>query len=412
MPAPRAAPVTVSAMTSPSAGATASDDIQPPTDERVDAHGSNERAVRRQQRLTAAYAIVFLAFLVFPAVQMWQRGGWRGWSGLVFLAVFGVVYAGGYLGSLLQMRPFHLLTRAGPVPWLLGLVALTALITALAGLPGLMCLTYVATGAGATLPGRAGALSIVGCGVIVAAGCYVVIGDIWWAIGLGVWVAAIGGIVFGSVALERHAGELTRAREEKAEMAVELERARLARDLHDILGHSLTVITVKAELAGRLVEADPVAAKAQITDLERLARDALADVRSTVSGYRQLSLPTELVAARRALQAAGIEAHVPGAADVVDTDLRDVFAWVVREGVTNVVRHSGATRCEIVLTADEVFVRDDGTGPAEAMEPGNGLTGLRERARQVGGSVTAGRGRDGGFELIARGPRTSWHRGW
>ena len=103
-----------------------------------------------------------------------------------------------------------------------------------------------------------------------------------------------------------------------------------------------------------------------------------------------------------ALESAGITARVPGAADIVDSRWRDLFAWVVREGVTNVVRHSGATTCEITLGVDEVIVRDNGAGPGDEMEPGNGLTGLRERARQVGAQATAGRAADGGFELRVR----------
>lgn len=354
----------------------------------------------RQRRMSAGYAIVFLVFLVFPALQLWRDGGWRGWMGLALLVVFAVVYAGGYLGSLLGMRPFHVLTRAGPVPWLLGLVALTAVLTAVAGLSALVCLTYVATGAAASLPSRPAVLTVTGCALVVGAGTLLLTADWLWAIGLGLWVAVIGLIVWGGVAMDRHNDALTRAREEKAELAVELERSRLARDLHDILGHSLTVITVKAELAGRLVDGDPARAKAEIADLERLSRDALADVRATVSGYRQLSLPTELARARRALEAAGIAAIVPGAADVVDARWRDLFAWVVREGSTNVVRHSRAHHCEITLAADAVQVRDDGDAPAQVL-PGNGLTGLRERARQVGASVHTTSSSDG-FVLRVR----------
>ncbi|NYE00568.1 two-component system sensor histidine kinase DesK [Kineosphaera limosa] len=356
----------------------------------------------RQRRITAAYAIAFLVFLAFPAVELWSEGGWRAAVGLPLLALFVLAYAGGYLGRLLGMRAFRWLTRAGPWPWLIGLTALAAGLTAILGLPGLTCLTYVAAGAGATLPTRQSLSAIAACGMAMFIGTLAYTGSWLWASGLAFWTAGIGAIVWGSVAMSRHSDALTRAREEKAELAVELERTRLARDLHDILGHSLTVITVKAELAGRLIDTDPAQAKAEIIDLERLARDALADVRTTVSGYRQLSLPTELIRARKALQSAGITARVPGAADLVDTRLRDLFAWVVREGVTNVVRHSGASTCEITLGADEVVVRDDGTGPGGEMEPGNGLTGLRERARQVGAQATAGRAADGGFELCVR----------
>jgi two-component system sensor histidine kinase DesK len=180
--------------------------------------------------------------------------------------------------------------------------------------------------------------------------------------------------------------EVLEVREENARLALEDERNRFARDLHDILGHSLTVITVKAELANRLVDVDTERAKAELADLERLSRDALADVRRAVEGYRELTLPGELARARTALSAAEIEADLPNSTDDVPSDVRELFAWVVREGITNVIRHSGARRCTVVLAEHEVEVRDDGRG-AVAAGNGHGITGLRERAAAVGGTV-------------------------
>ena len=200
--------------------------------------------------------------------------------------------------------------------------------------------------------------------------------------------------VFGIRQMMARNVDLVRAEKKNAELAVENERTRFARDLHDILGHSLTVITVKAELANRLLDVDVERARAELTDLERLSRDALADVRRAVEGYRELTLPGELARARTALAAAEIEAELPNSTDEVPTHLRELFAWTVREGVTNVIRHSGATRCEVRLGPDAAEVVDDGTGGG-ASEPGatesrsgSGLVGLRERAAAVGGTVT------------------------
>ena len=158
--------------------------------------------------------------------------------------------------------------------------------------------------------------------------------------------------IFGITSMMKRNIDLIRAHEENADLLVENERTRFARDLHDILGHSLTVITVKAELAGRLMDADPARAKAEVADLERLSRDALADVRRAVEGYRDLSLPGELASARAALEAAEIRADLPNTTDDVPTDLRELFAWTVREGVTNVIRHSHARTCRVALTPD------------------------------------------------------------
>jgi two-component system sensor histidine kinase DesK len=187
-----------------------------------------------------------------------------------------------------------------------------------------------------------------------------------------------------------------------ASLAVVEERARLARDLHDVLGHSLTVVAVKSELAGRLVERDPKKAIAEIADIETLARTALADLRAAVSSYRDMNLATELRAAGTALDAAGIRSHLPADASVVDSDLRSLFGWALREGITNVIRHSKATQCWVELTPRSLTVRDNGSGvPGDGT--GNGLAGLRERAHDAGAQLTAAGSDDGGFVLtIAR----------
>lgn len=214
----------------------------------------------------------------------------------------------------------------------------------------------------------------------------------------------LGGLaVFGIRRAMLRSVELTAARKDFAELAVQAERNRFARDLHDILGHSLTVITVKAELAGRLIEAHPDRAATEVADVERLARSALADVRAAVAGYRELSLAGELVSARTALQAAEIKADLPTVIDEVPEAQRELFAWVVREGVTNVVRHSGARKCTIKLSARQIEVLDDGKGPTAADgASGHGLVGLRERADAAGAMLQIGTAPGGGFRLAVR----------
>jgi two-component system, NarL family, sensor histidine kinase DesK len=184
-----------------------------------------------------------------------------------------------------------------------------------------------------------------------------------------------------------------------ATLAAAEERARLARDLHDVLGHSLTVVAVKSELAGRLVDLDPKRAIAEISDIETLARTALADLRAAVTTYREVSLDTELRAARTALTAAGIEPHLPEDGGAVAPELRPLFGWVLREGVTNVIRHSKATACWVELEPHALRVRDDGTGAFADGSGGNGLTGLRERAREAGAELTTAANASGGFVL-------------
>ncbi|WP_202869704.1 sensor histidine kinase [Kribbella caucasensis] len=219
--------------------------------------------------------------------------------------------------------------------------------------------------------------------------------------GFAIFLGALA--VFGMQRAIQRSVELAVAREDFAELAVQEERNRFARDLHDILGHSLTVITVKAELAQRLIAANPDRAASEVADVEQLARSALADVRAAVAGYRELSLAGELVAAHAALQAADIRAELPNTVDEVPEEYRELFAWVVREGVTNVIRHSGAKKCTIRLNADQIEVLDDGKGPGPGGgASGHGLIGLRERADQAGASLSVGKSPDDGFRLAVR----------
>ena len=193
--------------------------------------------------------------------------------------------------------------------------------------------------------------------------------------------------------------QLTRARELVVELAVGRERERVARDVHDILGHSLTVIAVKSELVGRLIEGTgPDRARAEVAEIEQLARGALADVRATVAGTREVSLAGELAAARRALDSAGVEAELPGSVEGAPTAHRELFAWTLREGVTNVVRHAAARHCRVRWDADCLEVVDDGRGIG-VTGGGTGLRGLRARAEAAGASLESGPVPGGGFRL-------------
>src|SRR5664279_1059856 len=195
--------------------------------------------------------------------------------------------------------------------------------------------------------------------------------------------------------------KLRETQEQLAVAAVVAERERIGRDLHDILGHSLTAIAVKAGLARRLLERDPTAAGVEIADVERLAREALADVRATASGYREVSLAGELAVAAAVLQAANIRAVLPQAVDAVNPAAREVFGYVIREAVTNVVRHSGAHACTVTLDPNSIEIVDDGPGPSAVEECGNGLPGLADRLAAIGGTLEAGPRPGGGFRVRA-----------
>ncbi|WP_181772643.1 sensor histidine kinase [Amycolatopsis pittospori] len=217
-------------------------------------------------------------------------------------------------------------------------------------------------------------------------------------------VASITAAMFFMANLVRAVRKLEAANQEIATLAVAGERERLARDLHDILGHSLTTITVKAGLARRMLESgkDDGRAIDEIREVEGLTRSALSDIRATVSEYREVSLSAELAGARAALRAAEIDADLPHAVDNVDPGLQRTFGYVLREAVTNVLRHSAAKRVKVRFGQTWLEVEDDGRGGETAA--GNGLRGLTERLEAVGGTLKASAPAGGGWLLRAEVP--------
>jgi len=191
-------------------------------------------------------------------------------------------------------------------------------------------------------------------------------------------------------ALSHCAAEKLRvANEEIEHLAKVAERERIARDLHDLLGHTLSLITLKAELARKLVDRDPQSAKHEMQDVEQTSRAALADVREAISGYRGKGLAAELIRARQTLETAGITVDCAMAEVSLSPAQEDVLALALREAVTNVVRHAQAQRCSVRLSRDReactLEIADNGRG-ADAPE-GNGLRGMRERLEAIGGSL-------------------------
>lgn len=211
----------------------------------------------------------------------------------------------------------------------------------------------------------------------------------------------------GAAVLIRTTSALREARDDLARMAVAGERVRFARDLHDLLGQSLSVVVLKSELAQSLVVKDPKRAAQELREMEQVARDALRDVREAVSGYRQTNLATELSGAREMLESAGIACHLEEKTGPLSEATETALAWAVREGATNVLRHSRARECLVRLTRDNgvamLEIVDDGRGQGKTTL-GNGLRGLGERVEAIGGEVVAGPAEGSGFRLTVRVP--------
>lgn len=230
------------------------------------------------------------------------------------------------------------------------------------------------------------------------------------------WTLAYGTFISGAVTaailtLSETVMELRSTRQELARTAVEKERLRFSRDLHDLLGHTLSVIVVKSEAARRIAPRDMDAALSQVADIESVGRQALTEIREAVTGYREGSLATELDRARSALTAAGVEPSVRRSGPPLAPQTEALLGWVVRETVTNVVRHSTATTCAFVVEGVPGRVRltvtDDGRTRAAPPTPGiggTGLKGLTERLATAGGSLESGPGPAGGFVVTAELP--------
>jgi two-component system sensor histidine kinase DesK len=218
----------------------------------------------------------------------------------------------------------------------------------------------------------------------------------WWLLHLSGWFLFYGGglsmVVGGSniyfAQRERINNRLQKAQEEIEHLAKVAERERIARDLHDVLGHTLSVIILKSELARKLMDHDPTRAKAEIADVEQTSRDALAEVRSTIRGYRDHSLEAELKQAKATLETAGVTVKSESQQVRLSPAQESVAALVVREAVTNVVRHARARNCHLRLMPVNgnchLEIQDDGTGGGNV--EGNGLRGMRERIEALGGT--------------------------
>ncbi len=342
---------------------------------------------RRWIKLGRLFMVAWLAFFIYPlAAFLTDRFSTETRAyGLLLLLALGLIWA--WFWTRIIAGP----DRRFTVP---AIVAATLILTVftLRTPPQYGSLfLYPVIMAGAAFPWRRGIAAVVGLSVLAAAielarGESVTTSTGQLLNDLLVGIAAVAGCL-----LVEANQRLSQAREHIARLAVGEERLRFARDLHDLLGHSLSVIALKSELAGRLIKKTPGLAAHEVEDIEKVARDALREVRDAVAGYRQPTLAAELAGAHEALSAAGIEYHADEDHAALPPAVEAVLAWAVREGVTNVMRHSQAQRCAIRITSKDgratVEVVDNGRGGAP--EAGSGLHGLRERVLERGGTLTA-----------------------
>ncbi len=348
---------------------------------------------RNPTAVRAVAAIVWLAFIVFPLANAIGKKGTPLEQVLVIAGA--AVFVACYVILVLHWRG----NPRTPTPLLLFtiMLAVSAALTIWQAPGWGFLFTYCA--ACAALVTAAGFPAVVACAVLAGVCSAIGGADGGTVISYVASSAGIGTLMLVMRDLRVRNMELNDARAELADMAVAEERERFARDLHDLLGHSLSVIALKAELAGRLLADGPPAAAREVAELEGVARTALGEVRDAVSGYRQPTLDGELAGARMALSAAGIQADVQESRASLDPAVEAVLAWAVREGATNVIRHSGAHHCTFKVSASltdaGVEVIDDGHGGATNGN-GAGVPGGETDGAGVGAGVAGGAGVPGG----------------
>ncbi|MGI6877694.1 sensor histidine kinase [Microbacterium sp. gxy059] len=343
--------------------------------------GTTGRAGERDpwERWGWLMAVVWMVFLAFPIISLLRSDASPfavgiGWFGLV---AFGAAYVAGFLrgmrgGWRRPVRSVLLLFLAAVL--CAGLTVPAIGWQATSFLPFLMA--YAAYGL--ARPWHWTVLSASVALVVAHAILAPARGEqpAWPLLGIVLMMAVVNTITTWLIDRSVAAEEL------RLDLATSRERESVARDVHDLVGHSLTVVKLKAELAARLVERDPAAARAELEEIARLTGEAISGVRSTVTGLRAEGLDAQLAAIRAAFESAGIDIEVVGDASALSTAQSLPAGWILREATTNILRHARARSVRIVLAPGTMTVEDDGTGLRGA--PGNGLRGMAERAAAAG----------------------------
>jgi two-component system, NarL family, sensor histidine kinase DesK len=380
--------------------------------------------------LYAPLAVVPLLALALEGAQHQVRV-----SGLVAFVLLSVTQAAACVAVLRAGLSHYLARGPGPKRWLVAAAIAVTAAGLLAGAAAFPAFTRIVAG---QIPVSAW-VAMLFCGALTAAltpllslpALFAVV--LAGAVAVSAWSASTGGagssgpafvggfqyLLYSGVAALiyrisawtlRIMWELDRSRTAHARLSVAEERLRFARDLHDVLGRNLSLVAVKSELAAQLARRGDEQAAGHMLEVRRVAHDSLREMRAVISGYRTADLGTELAGAQAVLRSAGVSCRIIGDATGLPHDVQAALGWVVREGTTNIIRHSDATACTIELhvldssgTARTVTLRidNDRAHTAEAGARGNGLLGLGERLAGLGGSITAQHPRSGHFRLEA-----------
>jgi len=296
------------------------------------------------------------------------------------------------VASFLVFLPLYFasfLVRSPRVLWIVGALDLIAIVNSQWN-PS--AATFFIYGSAAIANGftTRTAFMVLGGQLAVGALSSFLIGAEWWFYMASIVISAlIGSLTIQARAKEAGDAKLRMAQEEVERLAKLAERERIARDLHDLLGHTLSVVVLKSELAQKLMSRDPARAMQEIAEVERISRQGLADVRQAITGYRSSGLAAEIEHVRETLTAAGIDTTIEARPVQLAPAQETALSLALREAATNVIRHAAATTCHIRFYAQDgsalMEVQDDGRGGPAPF--GNGLTGMRERIQSLGGAL-------------------------
>jgi two-component system sensor histidine kinase DesK len=351
-----------------------------------------------------------------PAPTRFRDLGWETYAWLIysvpflFTALFGPFTASARLIQVVAYAAFLVLYFAanfirGPrILWIIAALDVLAFAGSIWN-PGAMSFfifaaSFVANGFSTRTAARVLVLQV----LIGGLAAFVLQADWWFYLGAMVISALIGALTITGRAKEAGDARLRLAQEEVERLAKLAERERIARDMHDLLGHTLSVVVLKSELAQKLMARDSAKAMQEMAEVERIARQGLAEVREAITGYRSTGLAAEIEHVRETLTAAGIDTTIEARPIALAPAQESALTLALREAATNVIRHAHATRCHIRFYAQDgsalMEVQDDGRGSDAPF--GNGLTGMKERVQSLGGALQ--RESERGTKLLIRLP--------
>ena len=346
-------------------------------------------------------AVIWLLFLIYPIIALVESTAAPAWivTGWIALIAFIVLYVGGFI------RGLHTESGLGrpvaPSQWVVfGLLIVCAALTApAAGGSALSFLPFIMSFASYGLS-RIAHWTTMAAAIVITGLCVLLLPDGLDYLTILVIVVLLGVVNTVSTTLIIRSATAERL---SLELATSEARETVARDVHDLIGHSLTVVQLKAQLAQRLIDSDPDRARSELADITALTAEAIAGVRATVAGARATTLVEQLASARDALDSAGAALHVEGDPGALSPAQSLTASWVLREAITNVLRHAGATTVAVTITPGRLVVDDDGRGPGAAgRSEGSGVRGMRERAAAAGAVLEFGAGSDAGTRVELR----------